>query len=621
MKFSLPEPEDGPNESNPPPEREHQRGEMASQIVYYSQDAGGMARTDKDSSKVTMLTNFSARIVRDILLEDGEQGHRELGIEAELPDGKVYFALSTAEFRRMDWVLNHVGPKAIIYPGQQHHTRAAIQWLSGGIRQKRVFTHIGWRKHGSRWIYLHAGGALGADGPEPEIEVQLPAVLQAFQLQFPHNSEEIADAVKASLGCLSVAPDRISFPLLASVYRAALGNVDFSVFLTGQTGVFKTALAALSQQHFGAAMDAANLPGNFASTGNALEGMAFYAKDALLVVDDFAPTGRHDDGELHRTAERLIRGAGNRQGRSRLTGNGRLSSPKPPRTLVLATGEQLPPGQSIRARLLVVELAPGEVDCATLSDCQRAGYDGQLSMAMGAYLSWVATHYEGLQERLRDRVHEIRRDGRGGATHARLPGTLAQLESGWEIFLDFAVEVGAINKVKQRELKQRNLQASGELAELQIKHRESDPASRFVSLLQAALIGGHAHVADQAGGVPLEGVKWGWHRKSPGQAWISRGTRIGWVSGTDLFLDPGASYQVAETLAGSERLGVTGQTLRHRLREHGLLRSTDLGRQTLTVRRIVEGIPSLVLHLKSDVLLGSRANLLASASPQAAKSL
>ena len=49
--------------------------------------------------------------------------------------------------------------------------------------------------------------------------------------------------------------------------------------------------------------------------------MAFCAKDALLVVDDFAP-GRQGDGNLLGTAERLCRGAGNQQGRSRLSANG-----------------------------------------------------------------------------------------------------------------------------------------------------------------------------------------------------------------------------------------------------------------------------------------------------------
>jgi hypothetical protein len=42
------------------------------------------------------------------------------------------------------------------------------------------------------------------------------------------------------------------------------------VFLTGRTGMFKTALATLCEQHFGASMDASSLPANIASTSNAL---------------------------------------------------------------------------------------------------------------------------------------------------------------------------------------------------------------------------------------------------------------------------------------------------------------------------------------------------------------
>jgi hypothetical protein len=38
-----------------------------------------------------------------------------------------------------------------------------------------------------------------------------------------------------------------------------------------------------------------------------------FAKDSLLVVDDFAPAGRASDGELQNLAERLFRAAGNRQ--------------------------------------------------------------------------------------------------------------------------------------------------------------------------------------------------------------------------------------------------------------------------------------------------------------------
>jgi hypothetical protein len=91
--------------------------------------------------------------------------------------------------------------------------------------------------------------------------------------------------------------------LLAATYRAALGEADFALHLAGQTGAFKSEIAALCQQHFGAGMNARNFPGSWSSTANAIEAMAFYAKDALFVIDDFPPQGStHDVARYHASA-------------------------------------------------------------------------------------------------------------------------------------------------------------------------------------------------------------------------------------------------------------------------------------------------------------------------------
>ena len=268
------------------------------------------------------------------------------------------------------------GIPTIIYPGQQQHARAAIQSLSGKVPQERIFAHLGWRKHSSDWLYLQAGGALGAGGRRGDVQVRLPAALECYAMRPPAEPAERVSAVRASLRLLSLAPDRINCPLLAAVYRAPFGNADFTLFLTGQTGSFKTTLAAVCQQHFGAEMDANRLPANFASTANALESLAFSAKDGLLVVDDFVPLGGPGDAALQSVAERLFRAAGKRQGRSRMGGNGRLRPSRPPRALVLATGEEVPRGESLRARLLIVELAPNDVNRATLNESQQCGDSG-----------------------------------------------------------------------------------------------------------------------------------------------------------------------------------------------------------------------------------------------------
>ena len=116
-----------------------------------------------------------------------------------------------------------------------------------------------------------------------------------------------------------------------------------------------------------------------------------------------------------------------------------------------------------------------------------------------------------------------------------------------------------------------------------------------------ALADGHAHVTDRSGRMPAFRERWGWRRN--GRGWVASGTRIGWVKEGDLFLDPAASYQVAQHVAGAERLPVGAQTLRHRLREHGLLASVDVGRKMLLVRRTLEGGPRQVLHLRASDLV------------------
>jgi hypothetical protein len=211
-----------------------------------------------------------------------------------------------------------------------------------------------------------------------------------------------------------------------------------------------------------------------------------------------------------------------------------------------------------------------------------------------------------MQERLQRRVLEIRSQGQGGAGHARTPAAMAELQSGMEIFLEFAEAVGAVSRAEKEELQGRCGRALDELAGRQAKYQAArDPAVRFVALLQAALAGGQAHVADRQGKVPAEAAAWGWQRAKSGRRWVSQGTRIGWVAGNDLYLDPLASYQTAQALAGEERLPVSEQALRHQLRQCGLLASMDAGREMLQVRRTSAGRPRQVLHLRASDLRGS----------------
>jgi hypothetical protein len=557
------------------------------------------------------LTNWSGRIVEQTVLDDGAEPRLTLAVEGALADGTPLprADVPTDQFPWMRWPVEKWGPRAVVLAGAStaDHTRVALQLLSGDVPRRIVYAHTGWRKIGDDWFYLHAGGAIGAEGRSEAVETALPDALARFDLPDPPHAQALAEAIRASLRILDgLAPDRITFPPLAAVYRAVLGPADFSLHLSGATGNYKTELAALAQRHYGADMDARNLPGSWASTGNALESVAFAAKDALLVVDDFAPSGSTADVQrFHREADRVLRAQGNRSGRGRSRRDGTPQPAKPPRGLILSTGEDVPRGQSLRSRMLVVEISPGDVRVERLTECQTDAAAGRYAQALAGFACWLAPRFEDLRGRLRQEMADLRDKARTGGRHARTPGMVADLALGLKYFLAFAVEAGAVTAVERDDLARRCWAALGEAAAAQAKHVEAaEPCGHFLRLLAGVIASGRGHVAGPNGDAPDGAERWGWRRVTASDEWRSQGLRVGWVAGDDLYLQPEASYAAAHELAREQGdgLSVSPRTLRKRLHERRLLASTDAEREVLTVRRTLEGERREIIHLHTSTL-------------------
>jgi hypothetical protein len=398
----------------------------------------------------------------------------------------------------MGWVAEHLGATAIVMPGMtlKDHARAAIQLLSQHITQQRVYTHLGWRKRGEAWCYLHAGGAIGTQGVVSAVTVRPGDALALYQLPAPPAAEEACVAIRASVRVLDVAEDTVTIPGYAAVWRAVLGRVDFGVHLTGSTGQGKTELAALFQQHWGDGMDARHLPASWSSTGNALEGLAFYAKDALLVVDDFCPTGaKADIARYHREADRLVRAQGNNSGRHRMRQDSTLRPMKPPRGLMLSTGEDVPRGQSLRARLLILDVAPGMVQWDTLTACQGEAVAGLYTQALAGFLQWLAPRYGEVSAGVPGELRALRPHALHSG-HRRTADIVANLALGIQYLLAYAHHCGAFTGEECWQYWERTWQTLGAVATAQQEHQAGEePATRFLALLAGAIAGGHVHVA------------------------------------------------------------------------------------------------------------------------------
>jgi hypothetical protein len=556
----------------------------------------------------TQLTNFQAAVIASITLDDGVQSKGEFEIEANLLGRHLHFSIESSAFGEMNWPIEKMGPTAITFPRQKEYARTAIQWFSMELEEHHVYTHTGWRQIDGVWLYCHAAGAIGAAGNVASVKVSLPGSLSRFALRLPADPSGLIVAVRASLRLVELGPPEVSFPLRAATFRAIFGGCDFSIHVVGATGAYKSERCALEQQHFGADMNRTNLPASWSSTANALEMCSFLLKDTAVVVDDYAPQGSPTDlARYQSTAARLFRAVGNQSGRGRLDSSASLREAKPPRALILSTGEDIPSGHSIRARLLILEVVKGDISTLMLTECQRAAAAGLYAEAMGAFIRWVAADYEAKQSALAARIKALRLRAMQGAQHARTPEMVASLQAGFEVLLQFAQACGAVDAAERVGLESRCWNALVQSSHAQAKHQgTSEPAAHFVALIRTVLASGRGHLAGRDGKEPAQTPEACGYRRSDYRLW-PQGDCIGWVDGDDVYLESTASYRAAQAAGRetSEMIPVGEQVLRKRLKEKGFLVSVDTKRETLTVRRTCSGSMKDVLHFSRDVVLPS----------------
>lgn len=598
---------------------------------FEDQQSGCISRTRNsvDGPITVPMCNFIAYVVDETTRDDGAEKRIVLGLEGQLSpilsDGRKLPRVEVAsdKFPDLRWVLEQWGTDAIVHPNESRALPSAILLLSqSGLEcnkkrkvRRTVYEHTGWKDIDGQWHYLHSGGALnGVVTSKPSFSVDLDPPLNSYRFPKPPVGEELKAAIRSSLALLTLAPRRLVFPLLAATYRSVLGPCDFGVSLVGRSGIGKTAIAALMQQHFGATMDARHLPGSWSSTSNSLERVAFLCGAALLVVDDYAPAGDPNSVQKYRqAAERVFRSQGNNAGRQRMKSDGSLRAANPPRGLIMSTGEDVAGGQSARARQLILDISPGDINLPDLTPHQLLADEGVFASALSGFINWIAPRYNKVQATMRKQVKSLRDQAKSETQHARTPGIVADLQFGFLLFLEFARRAGAITEEQGHALKSECWAALSAAAKLQEAHQSaSDPVQQFLSLLSSALGAGRVHVDDAEFGGPPDlstRTSWGWREDGAGKSkdWRPRGQRIGWVDDTCIFLDPTAAFAEVQKYASEQTLSipVTQGTLFKMLATRGLLAATDPNRETLMIRKTFPGTKrTSVISLFVDCLSG-----------------
>lgn len=541
------------------------------------------------------LTTFTAWVEEEMIRDDGAEVRRVYRLSGKARDRLLPTTdVPAAQFGGMNWTSDRWGLAASITagPGAKDCTREAIELYSSGARTRYLYAHTGWRElPGGQLAYLHAEGAIGAEGVG--VEVELEPGLERYALPASGTSEELAEAVRRSLSFLTLAPERITAPLLSSAYLAPLSQIvvpDFVVWLWGPTGTLKSTLTSLLLSHFGDFSET-QLPLSFESTANALERLLFLLKDMLVVVDDWRPAvSRSEASEMDRKAQRLLRGVGNRTGRGRMTSDTRLRHSYAPRGMIVATAEALPEGpafESAAARALTLNLSTNDVNLQRLSALQKC--KAMFSQAMTGYVTWVAHRYEELSRELPARSEALRDEVRGelAGAHPRTPDAVASLIVGLQVLRDYAVDAGALDWAEGGEFLKR---ASAGVIEAGQAHaaatRGGDPATRFIEILRSLFAAGKAYVRDkETGEQPPAWEELGWEEGVLDDSLQPKRNAefVGWADDEYIYLNQEVAYAAVAGFAqrGAIPFGVKPRALWEGLKRAGVS-LTDSGRNATT---------------------------------------
>ena len=565
--------------------------------------------TNKEGEPIEVrLCNFTAHISEVISRDDGSgliervfvvNGNR--GAQLTVP---------AKEFDAMHWVTAEWGPYAAVDPGRDRVQRAAtaIKELSE-TESRTVYAQLGWRKIDGQWLYIHAGGAIGAEGPVDGYEVDPGDGLAHYMLP---PVQRLNKAILASLSMIDMGTAATA--LACAAYRAPTAEffpITVSVFLHGPTGGYKSAIEGCGLAHWGSYWDGIVFPASWSSTANYLERRAFAAKNSMLVIDDFNPKGtQYEVSAEHSKADRLMRAQGNLSGRGRLNPDSTFRPTYAPRGLMVASGEDLPRGESLRARLVAIRVAPGDIDRDRLTELQAAAADGLLAEAMAGYVQWLAARADDLPRWLAE-VRQNLRDQWRELGHARTPDNLANLITGLELFLSFAVDAGVISGDEKRKIW--NLATSQLLTVVKQQKEEQqseNPVEVFCSGIREQLASGRGHLRELGGGRPADAVSYGWrHREwvaddgSPREVWEAHGAHIGWIEGDILYLLPTVALgEVNRLLSNNGRsIAKSAQALWKEVEEAGLL--AKRGEETITIGKKIGGRNQRVLCLKAAEVL------------------
>ena len=266
-----------------------------------------------------------------------------------------------------------------------------------------MYTHTGWIQRG-KWYYLTYGGALGENGQDTSVVLDVGPIQALRQYELPEpDPYTVVDDFNALMELVdSLGPATITYPFVSTVFRTPLCHceaIGYTLYYVGRTGVWKSTIVALAFSFFGRKFTYKNLLSVKISTTGAAEKLQHLLKDMPIVFDDMVLTGeRGNDAKLKNAQDAFFRGSSDGVTRHRLDRGSELLHENAPQGSSWGTGETPPSQESAIARAIINRLTKGSINRAVLSKAQDDAKSGRWARLMASSNQWNAPQMDELNE-------------------------------------------------------------------------------------------------------------------------------------------------------------------------------------------------------------------------------
>ncbi|MGO1627500.1 MAG: CHC2 zinc finger domain-containing protein [Microbacterium sp.] len=471
-----------------------------------------------------------------------------------------------------------------------------------------VYTTVGWRQNEDVATFVHAGGAITADGTR-NVDVDAAAPYEVCDLPEPTTDREALRAAWLE-GTIELKESglmqRVLAPLLGHSWGAVLTPSDMLMHLAGGRASFKSAHARVACQYFAPKLhfrgtkemlSGANQGTTTIGLIRALNG----ASHIPVLVDDFAPDGdaKRAQKKLSELARTVFNGIGRITGKQR----GGIKVDRPIEASIITTGELTATGSG-DTRIVNLPLDPRSTDngralFARLESRRHRAARGLLGSTL---LQWVASHRTELLAELEesedsDTDSKFNSEAFWEKQLATLPhdaGLLGRLinaavtlDRGISLMLRMLRDHDAITAEEAREFY--TWAREGIYAAVCLQDASAgDPAESLLDYLREAIASRKVHITMDDGTHPPQPdmFGWTWQGGTDFGQWRPSGERIGAIKGDRLYLLPTQSIATANLMAtrADETFSETPVSIGSALVAHGWVKRNSRG-EAATAKR------------------------------------